>query len=55
MGDNTGEIQLGSETELLYNYINHYAVVTKASSNITLVQVYKKNGLVLINRSSGLQ
>ena len=41
MGGDIGEIQLGSEREL-YKYINHYAVVTKASSNskIILVQVY---------------
>ena len=32
-------MQLGSEREL-YKYINHYAVVTKASSKIILVQVY---------------
>ena len=38
-GDIIGEIQLGSEREL-YRYINHYAVVTKASSKIILVQVY---------------
>ena len=39
MGGDIGEIQLGSEREL-YKYINHYAVVTKASSKIILVQVY---------------
>ena len=39
MGGDRGEIQLGSEREL-YKYINHYAVVTKASSKIILVQVY---------------
>ena len=38
-GDIIGEIQLGSEREL-YKYINHYAVVTKASSKVILVQVY---------------
>ena len=39
MGGDIGEIQLGSEREL-YKYINHYAVVTKASSKIILAQVY---------------
>ena len=40
MGGDIGEIQLGSEREL-YKYINHYyAVVTKASSKIILVQLY---------------
>ena len=39
MGDNIGGIQLGSEREL-YKYINHYAVVIKASSKIILVQMY---------------
>ena len=40
MGGDIGEIQLGSEREL-YKYINHYAVVSKASSKIILlVQVY---------------
>ena len=39
MGGNIGEIQLGSKREL-YKYINHYAVVIKASSKIILVQVY---------------
>ena len=39
MGGDIGEIQLGSEREL-YKYINHHAVVTKASSKIILVQVY---------------
>ena len=38
-GDIIGEIRLGSEREL-YKYISHYAVVTKASSKIILVQVY---------------
>ena len=38
-GDIVGKIQLGSEREL-HKYINHYAVVTKASSKIILVQVY---------------
>ena len=33
-----GEIQLGSEREL-NKYINHYAVVTKASSKV----MFKKN------------
>ena len=53
MGGNTGEIQLGSEREL-YKYINHHAVVTKASSNSknTLDKIF---GLLIINRSSGLQ
>ena len=36
MGGDIGEIQLGSEREL-HKYINHYAVVTKASSTIILV------------------
>ena len=54
MGGNTGEIQLGSEREL-YKYINHYAVVTKASSKIIIVQVYNILGLLIINMSSGLQ
>ena len=40
MGGNIGEIQLGSERVILYKYINHYAVETKASSKIILVQVY---------------
>ena len=35
MGGNIGEIQLGSKREL-YKYINHYAVVIKASSKIML-------------------
>ena len=39
MGGDIGEIQLESDREL-YKYINHYAVVTKASSKIILVQVY---------------
>ena len=30
MGGDIGEIQMGSEREL-FKYINHYAVVTKAS------------------------
>ena len=40
IGGDIGEIQLGSEREL-YKYINHYAVVTKAStsSKIILLQV----------------
>ena len=57
MGGNTGtgKIQLGSEREL-HEYINHYAVVTKTSSKIILVQGYNIFGLLLlINRSSGLQ
>ena len=33
MRGNTGENQLGSEREL-YKYIDHYAVVTKASSKV---------------------
>ena len=41
MGGDIRENQLGSERELYNKYINHYyAVVTKASSKITLVQVY---------------
>ena len=36
MGGDIGEIQLGSEREL-YKYINHYAVVTKASSKIRYI------------------
>ena len=40
MGSDIGEIQLGSERELLCKDINHYAVVTKARSKIILVQVY---------------
>ena len=36
-GNIVGEIQLGSKREL-YKYINHYAVVIKASSKIILVQ-----------------
>ena len=39
MGGDIGEIQIGSEREL-YKYINHYSVVTKATSKIILVQVY---------------
>ena len=39
MGGDIGEIQLGSEREL-YKYINHYGVVTKASSEIIKVQAY---------------
>ena len=43
MGGDIGEIQLGSERELYYKYINHYVVVKKKSrnkySNIILVQV----------------
>ena len=54
MGGNIGEIQLGSEREL-YKYINHYAVVTKASSKIILVQVYIIFAQLIINRRSGLQ
>ena len=48
MRGNIGEIQLGSEREL-YKYINHYAVVTKASSKIVLVQVYSAD------RTSGVR
>ena len=41
MGGNTGEIQIGSERELLlYKYINHQAGTTKASTKIILVQMY---------------
>ena len=54
MGGNTGKIQLGSEGEL-YKYFNHYAVVTKTSSKIILVQVYNMFGLLTFNRSSGLE
>ena len=39
MGGNTGEIEIGSEREL-YNYINHQAGTTKASTKIILVQMY---------------
>ena len=39
MGGDIGENQLGPKREL-YKYINHYAVVTKASSKIILLQVY---------------
>ena len=39
MGGNTGEIQLGSEREL-YQYINHQAGTTKASTKIILIQMY---------------
>ena len=49
MGGNIGEIQGGSEREL------YFAVVTKASSKFVLVQVYKIFGLLITNRSSGLQ
>ena len=39
MGGDIGEIQLGSEREL-YKYIfYHYAIVSKGSSKIILVQV----------------
>ena len=31
---------MGGDIEEIYKYINHYAVVTKASSKIILVQVY---------------
>ena len=55
MGGNIGEIQLGSERELYNKYINYYAVVTRASSKIILVQVYIIFAQLLINRSSGLQ
>ena len=40
MGGNTGEIQIGSEREL-YQYINHQAGTTKASTTIILIQMYK--------------
>ena len=39
MGGNTGEIEIGSERGL-YNYINHQAGTTKASTRIILVQTY---------------
>ena len=39
MGGDIGKTHLGSEREL-YKFINHYAVVRKASSKIILVQVY---------------
>ena len=39
MGDNTGEIQIGSEREL-YQHINHQAGTTKASTRIILIQMY---------------
>ena len=39
MGGNTGEIQMGSEREL-YKYNNHQAGTTKASTRMTLVQMY---------------
>ena len=39
MGGKIGEIQLGSKRELYYKYINHYAVVIKASSKIISAQV----------------
>ena len=39
MGGNTGEIQLGSEREL-YQYINHQAGTTKASTRIIFIQMY---------------
>ena len=57
MGCNTGETQLGSERELYKKYINHYAGTTKAiiNSNILLVWVYNIFGLLIINKSSGLQ
>ena len=48
MGGNIGEIQLESEREL-YKYINHYAVVKKASCKIILVQVYIIFALLNIN------
>ena len=40
MGGNTGEIQIESEREL-YQYINHQAGTTKASTRIILIQMYK--------------
>ena len=54
MEGNIGEIRLGSKREL-YKYINHHAVITKASSKIILVQVYIIFALLINNRSSGLQ
>ena len=54
MEGNIGEIQLGSKRELC-KYINHYAVVIKASSKTILVQVYIVFALLIINRSFGLQ
>ena len=38
MEGNIGEFHFGSKREL-YKYINHYAVVIKASNKIILVQV----------------
>ena len=45
MGGNTGEIEIGSERELLYNkyIINHQAGTTKASTRIILVQIDVQN------------
>ena len=40
MGGDIGEIQLGSERELYKYIIYHYAIGTKGSSKIILVQVY---------------
>ena len=37
MGANTGEIQLGSERELYYKYINNQAGTAKASTRVILV------------------
>ena len=55
MGGDKGEILLGSEREL-YKYIDHYAVVTKASSKIILVQVYQVHYIMAyIICTSGLQ
>ena len=39
MGGNTGEIEIGSQTEL-YKYINHQAGTTKASTSNILVHMY---------------
>ena len=39
MGGNTGEIQIGSDREL-YQYINHQAGTTKASTIIILIHMY---------------
>ena len=39
MGGNTGEVQIGSEREL-YQYINHQAGTTKASTRIIFIQMY---------------
>ena len=39
MGSNTGEIQIGSDREL-YQYINHQAGTTKASTRIIFIHMY---------------